>query len=218
MVTGARSGITERELSALRFVAEQYAVPMALLAELVDVGPEPLSPASAPRVARRVAERLERLGYADRRPMLGQTWVIPSRRGLAAAGLPYGSQTPAPILLGHVERAARLRLHLEDAYPDATWESERAIRHRWAGSGARVRIADGGLCWSDGTATGVELEVHLKQLDRYVGVVCDVDPAWSAGVWWFTPAAHVELLTRRLADAGNDGRHQVVPSPAGVVA
>jgi hypothetical protein len=85
-------------------------------------------------------------------------------------------------------------------------------------SSERVRIADGGLCWSDGTATGVELEVHLKQLDRYVGVVCDVDPAWSAGVWWFTPAAHVELLTRRLADAGNDGRHQVVPSPAGVVA
>jgi hypothetical protein len=46
---------------------------MALLAELVDRGPEPLSPASAPRVARRTAERLERLGYAGRRPCWGSS-------------------------------------------------------------------------------------------------------------------------------------------------
>jgi hypothetical protein len=37
---------------------------------------------------------------------------------------------------------------------------------------------------------------------------------WS----WFGPAGQVQLLNRRPRDAGNDGRHQVVPRPAGVVA
>jgi hypothetical protein len=114
MVTGARTGITERELQVLRWVGEQYAVPMALLADLVGDG---VAPASAPRLARRVAERLERLGYADRRPLLGQQWLIPSRTGLRAAGLPYGAQMPAPILLRHIATVARLRLHLTAAYP-----------------------------------------------------------------------------------------------------
>jgi hypothetical protein len=42
-------------------------------------------------------------------------------------------------------------------------------------------------CIARGGATGVELERHVTRLDRYQAAVADVDPAWSAGVWWFTP-------------------------------
>src|SRR4029453_12722563 len=49
----------------------------------------------------------------------------------------------------------------------------------------------GGLDFPDGDAVGVELELHVKRLDRYQAAVADVDPAWSSGVWWFTPRAQV---------------------------
>jgi hypothetical protein len=214
VVTRARATITERELQALRFVGEQYAVPMALLADLVDRGAEPLSPSSAPRVARRVAGRLGVLGYADRRPLLGQQWLIPTRTGLRAAGLPYAATTPAPILLDHIAAVARLRLHLAAAYPESAWESERAIREHWQGT--RVRRADGALVWPDGGATGIEVELHIKKLPRYVGIVHDLDPGWDQGCWWFTPAQHVATLAGRLREAAGGDFHQVYPLPEGV--
>jgi hypothetical protein len=52
-------------------------------------------------------------------------------------------------------------------------------------------------------------------LDRYQPAVADVDPAWSAGVWWFTPRAQVCLLQQQLSDASGDGHHQVVTPPRG---
>ena len=85
------------------------------------------------------------------------------------------------------------------------------------GSGhARVRLADGGLYFPDGDAVGVELELHVKRLDRYQAAVADVDPAWSSGVWWFTPRAQVALLQQRLQDAGAGAHHEVVTAPEGV--
>src|SRR5829696_4360408 len=95
MVTGARASITERDLAVLRFAGEQYAVPMSVVGQLVDRGPEPLAPGSVETVARRAAGRLEQLGYAGRRPLLGQQWLIPTRTGLRAAGLTYRAQVPA---------------------------------------------------------------------------------------------------------------------------
>jgi hypothetical protein len=214
MVTRAPAGITERELQVLRWTGEQYAAPMGLLAELVDVSTD-----SAARVARRLAERLALLGYADRRHVVGRWWLVPTQAGLRAAGLPYRAWRieQHEWSLHHLVMTARLRLYLERAYPSATWESDRAIRQRWQGSGAHTRLADGGLHWSDDqTATGVELERYVKKPSRYRGAVLDVDPAWNAGVWWFTPAGQVPLLTARLRDAGGGELHQVYPLPEGV--
>jgi hypothetical protein len=226
-VVRVSEGITLRELYVLRWTAEQYALPMAVVAELVRAryGVSPVaeryavSPASAPRVAARVAERLARLGYADRRRALGRWWLSPSRHGMTAADLPYRLWVldDHAWSLAHVVAVARLRLYLERTYPTATWESERHIRHRWWRSGAHVRLADGGLHWSDDqTATGIELERYVKAPGRYRGAVMDADPAWNAGVWWFTPAGQVDLLTARLRDAGGSDRHQVYPLPEGV--
>jgi hypothetical protein len=145
--------------------------------------------------------------------------VAPGRdRGLRAAGLSFRAWAIAEHAwsLAHIQGCARLRLALERQYPDATWESDRAIGARWHGSGARVRLADGGLWWPEGGATGVELERHVKRLDRYQAAVADVDPAWSAGVWWFVPIAQVGLLQRRLQDAGAGTQHEVTAVPEGV--
>jgi hypothetical protein len=211
MVTRAPAAITLRDLEVLRWVGEQYAAPMATVAELVGAK---ASAASAATVARRTAARLEQLGYAGRRPLLGATWLVPSRRGLRSAGLPYDAQVPAEILLQHIAAVGRLRLHLAAASPEAEWESERAIRLRCGG--VPLRRADGGLWWPDGTGVGVEVERYVKKLPRYLGVVRNTDPAWTGGVWWFTPAERVALLAAKLREAGGGDVHQVYPLPEGV--
>jgi hypothetical protein len=108
-------------------------------------------------------------------------------------------------------------LWLADHEPGASWICERAIRHRWVGTGARTRITDGALDFDDGHLVGIELELHVKAAHRYAAAVADLDPAWSAGVWWFTPRTQVRLLQQRLSDPGGDGHHQVVTAPEGVV-
>jgi hypothetical protein len=87
---------------------------------------------------------------------------------------------------------------------------------RWHNSGARVRLADGSLKWPEGGTTGVELELNAKRPDCYQPAVADVDPAWSSGVWWFTPRAQVGLLQQRLQDAGAGAHPEVVTAPEGV--
>ena len=79
---------------------------------------------------------------------------------MRAAGLDYRAWDVAAHewSLNHVILCARLRLHMERTYPDAWWESDRSIRARRHGSGARVRLADGGLEWPDGSAVGIELQ------------------------------------------------------------
>ena len=83
----------------------------------------------------------------------------------------------------HVAAVARLRLALQGQFPEAAWTSERAIRSRWAGSGARVRYADGQLNF-EAVCVGLELELSRKHPADYEGIARDVDPAFDQ-VWWF---------------------------------
>jgi hypothetical protein len=173
-----------RDAAVLRFLGEQLGAPLTVVAGLYGVGD---------RAARHNAARLERASFASRLTVAGQQWVVPTRAGLRFAGLDHDLWQPRAWKLEHVEGAARLRLHLQARYPDAVWTSERAIRSRWANSGARVRFADGQLDLADGRCVGIELELHRKQRHEYEGIGRDVDPAFDQ-VWWFCPAADMTWL------------------------
>jgi hypothetical protein len=167
--------LTERDGRVLRWLGEQFGAPMAVVAELYGVGD---------RATRENAARLERAGFASRAAVGGQQWLVPTRAGLRVADLDYEVWHPRVFKLDHVAAACRLRLVLERQYPEATWTSERAIRSRWAGSGARVRFADGQLDFPGGTCAGVELELSRKKHGEYEGIGQDIDPAFDQ-VWWF---------------------------------
>jgi len=171
-----------------------FGAPMAVVAELYGVGE---------RDARRHAARLEQAGFASRQLAPGGAWLVPTRRGLRFAGLDHEAWALVAWKGEHVATVGRLRLALQAQYPEAVWTSERAIRSRWAGSGARVRFADGQLAF-EVTTVGIELELTRKQPHTYEGIAADIDPAFDQ-VWWFTRNADQGWL-RGMLDA--------IPKPA----
>jgi len=186
---------TDRDVAVLRFAGEQYGLPLPVVVALYGCGDA---------VGRRHASRLVRAGFAVREyGPRGGLWLVPTRRGLRYVGLAYEAWSLSAWKGEHVATVARLRLALAAQYPEATWTSERAIRSRWAGSGARVRFADGQLDF-EAVCVGVELELHRKLPRDYEGIAADVDPAFDE-CWWFCRTADVAWLRGVL-----DG----VPKPA----
>jgi hypothetical protein len=204
------AAVTERDVQALRFIGEQYGVRAdalaVLLARLSPAPPRPRPGWERPAVLsdRRVrswGERMESAGYLSRRRALGHTWTTPTAAGMTLVGLTFerwkfGGARDGEEGWGleHVHATTRVRLHLQPDPADGAWISERAIRRKWEGTGARVRRADGALQLSDGRVAGVEVELHRKKPDRYDGIVRDVDPDFDE-IWWFCPAGDVGWLT-----------------------
>ncbi|HEX6656124.1 MAG TPA: hypothetical protein VF153_07940, partial [Candidatus Limnocylindria bacterium] len=107
---------TARDLAALRFVGEQYALRSDVLAVVLGR----LSPATVrdtgrlgDRTVRQRVERWEAAGWAERRRMLSHTWILATRAGLRLAGLDFDPWTPAVDRLAHHHAAAVVRLARE---------------------------------------------------------------------------------------------------------
>jgi hypothetical protein len=179
---------TQRDLDVLRWLGEMYGAPLSVVADLYGVGE---------RDTRRHAGRLERAGFASRQRGPADTWLVPTRRGLRYAGLEYETWELIGWKAAHLAAVCRMRLHLERRFPGAGWESERACRARWHGTGARVRIPDG-ILGHEPRRIGIEVELHRKAAHRYDGILADLDPELTA-VWWFTKPADVAWLTKTLA-------------------
>ena len=102
---------TARDLAVLRFVGEQYAVRARRGHGAADPAVarrserEPVSWAAAPSASS--SGRWEQAGWAERRRLLGHTWVTLTRAGLRLAGLDYEVWSPALDRLDHHHAAAR---------------------------------------------------------------------------------------------------------------
>ena len=89
---------TARDLAALRFVGEQYAARLDVLAVVLgrlSTGQLQAAGRLGDRTVRQRVERWEAAGWAVRRRMLGHTWVLATRVGLRLAGLEFDPWTPA---------------------------------------------------------------------------------------------------------------------------
>jgi hypothetical protein len=214
---------TARDLAALRFVGEHYAVRSDVLAVLLGR----LSPAVVrdagrlgERTVRQRVERWEAAGWAGRRRMLGHTWVLATRAGLRLAGVDFDPWTPALDRLAHHHAAAVVRLAREPVPGQDGWVCEREL---WRRRGkASWHLADGALPapvpadWQgiDQAWELVEVELTQKARPRVVAAL-KTRPPYTAQITYYVPAALHPTLSAQLAGVVRElgGRPQVVVEP-----
>jgi hypothetical protein len=200
---------TARDLAALRFVGEQYAVRLdvvaVLLTRLSVTGPERGSLLSR-RAVREQLGRWEQAGWAERRRLLGHTWVTLTRTGLRLCGLEFEVWSPALDRLDHHHATAVVRLHRELVPGTGGWVCERAL---WRRRGkAAWHLADAALPmpvpagWAhQGISEAWELvEVELTQKARQrVVAALKTRPPHTAAVTYYVPAGLHAALAAQLA-------------------
>jgi hypothetical protein len=205
---------TARDLAALRFVGEQYAVradvTTVLLTRLSTAGPERGRQLSR-RAVREQLGRWEQAGWAERRRLLGHTWVTLTRAGLRLAGLDYDLWSPALDRLDHHHAVAVVRLAREPDPGEGGWVCERAL---WRRRGkAAWHLADAALPtavpagWEQqGIGEAWELiEVELTQKARpRVVAALKTRPPHTSQVTYYVPAALHAALTAQLASVVRD--------------
>ena len=198
---------TARDLAALRFVGEQYAARLDVLAVVLGR----LSPAVVrdagrlgDRTVRQRVERWEAAGWAERRRLLGYTWVLATRAGLRLAGLELDPWTPAVDRLAHHHAAAVVRLARESMPGRGGWVCEREL---WRRRGrASWHMADGALPapvpagWQgiDQAWELVEVELTQKARPRLVAAL-KIRAPHTAAITYYVPAALHAPLSAQLA-------------------
>jgi hypothetical protein len=214
---------TARDLAALRFVGEQYTARSDVLAVLLGR----LSPAVVrdagrlgDRTVRQRVERWEAAGWAERRRMLGHTWVLPTRTGLRLAGLAFDPWTPALDRLAHHHAAAVVRLHCEPVPGRGGWVCEREL---WRRRGrASWHMVDGALPapvpagWQGISEAWELVEVELTQKARpRVVVALKTRPPHTAAITYYVPAALHAPVSAQLASVVRElgGRPEVTVKP-----
>jgi hypothetical protein len=214
---------TARDLAALRFVGEQYTARSDVLAVLLGR----LSPAAVQdagrlgdRTVRQRVERWEAAGWAERRRMLGHTWVLATRAGLRLAGLELDLWTPAVDRLAHHHAATVVRLHREPMPGRSGWVCEREL---WRRRGrASWHMADGALPapvpagWQGISEAWelVEVELTHKARPRVVAAV-KTRPPHTAAITYYVPDALHGALSAQLASVVRElgGRPPVTVEP-----
>jgi hypothetical protein len=221
--------MTARDLAALRFVGEQYAVRVDVAAVLLTrLAPSPVGQLSRRTVRQRLS-RWEQAGWVERRRLLGQTWVLPTQAGLRLAGLDFDCWEPAASRLAHHHAVAVVRLAREPIPGQGGWVCEREL---WRRRGrASWHLADGALpvpvpvTWQgiDQAWELVEVELTRKARPRVLAALKTRAPH-TACITYYVPAGLHAALTAQLASVVGElgGRPEVrvelLPDLAGLTA
>lgn len=147
--------LSERDRELLRFVGEQYLITLPQLAYLT---------ARSERTARWLRTRWQRAGLVDAGKLLldepSVVWL--TRRGLAAAGLPWALR-PSYELVERAALAVEVRLAAAEWYLDAAWTSRRALANC---PGTRHPLPDGIISRGEITVAVIAATSELDQRRR----------------------------------------------------
>jgi hypothetical protein len=211
---------THRDVAALAWVAEQYAVRADVLGLLLGrlspevprtvhaweyaTGRRTELPALSAATVRYHLRRWLRARWVMVQRALGRTWIVPTRAGLELTGVDYRPWGLVPSRLAHVHAVALVRLAIEAANSDAEWISERELARLRAQTRASWWLPDGGLVVADAAVNGgppvhtIEVELTPKHLAKLQQVFEARYPG-EVQTTYFAPPGHLEGLRRRLA-------------------
>lgn len=158
--------LTERDLEALAWIADQYAVRTDVIRWLLGNG-TPLSDSRS----RAVVARWQRASVAEsRRFFAGAPNVVwLTRAGTALVRPGWRSRPPTLSMLAHHHAVSQVRLAIENRGHGTDWVCERVLYKQRSTPDAHV--PDGTFRSSRGPVTAVEVELTLKAGDRLRDIV-----------------------------------------------
>jgi hypothetical protein len=219
--------LTDRDITGLTLVADQYGVPHDLLATALGVREERL---------RGVIARWRHAGWAETGTLgKGPAWCWLTPAGMRLLGLGYSAREPSVARLAHIRAVLAVRLWLQngEAYKEgrAWWRSERRIRAAASGKVGIAHVPDAEIHWPSldgspyaGQIWAIEAELTPKPLARTTGIMramltrtSDYGPTGPAGldaryaqiVYLCAPAA-ATIVTRSIGALPEPLQHRMV--------
>lgn len=192
--------LTERDLTILCFVGEQYAVRLDQLARLLK---RPCGGSLSDSATRAVVARWERAGLTSSRKVIADEprFVWLTRRGLADVGLDFKPWEPTVVSLAHIFWTNQVRMHTEDRHPESLWRSERDLRRgrpMQTISTETNHAVDAEIHLPQGVV-GVEVELTSKSVERRRSIMNEVAQRYAT-VWYFAPH-NVSVLLEQTAES-----------------
>jgi hypothetical protein len=183
------AAVSRRDLDALRWVGEQYAVRADQLVAWLDCNP---------RTVQRLLARLRGQRLAEvRRLLVGEpAWVIPTVKGLRACGLPFGAWRPRLGSLEHVAAVTDVRLHVQARGSGSEWVCERALAREK--QTPQEHLADG-LVLLDGRRIAIEVELTAKSKRRTIAIVEELVGRYDVVLYYCAPGPR-RLISGLAAD------------------
>ncbi len=206
--------VTDRDLNALEWIAQQYAVSLdhlcILLARLInpdEYAQKPKEPGelTVKRTAK-IVKRWEELGLVERGWILHDDplWVWLTPEGLRAVAQELGElrpYTPTPAKVNHLYWCNHARLYVEQLRQDATWLSERQVRaNRKSERGVKQPHIPDAVVTSKGHEIALEIELSTKTYTRLEKILQELAESDYHTVWYFT-LGRAKRVVRTAIDA-----------------
>ncbi|HEU5199300.1 MAG TPA: hypothetical protein VFU32_06670 [Ktedonobacterales bacterium] len=196
---------TQRDLRALRWIGEQYAIRLDQLAMLLarwQAGPTQTPGRLAAETVRKLVQRWKRAGLVDSGQLVrGEPgWVWLTRLGLEHLELDYRLWEPKAQSLPHLYVINQARLWVEQRQPEACWRSERQLRseHPFVGHQGHQEHRPDAEVLIGSQAVAIEAERQVKAALRLPTIFYELARSYDA-IWYFCPTPLLEPMRRAFA-------------------
>jgi hypothetical protein len=205
--------ITERDIFALTWIAEQYSISFDQLQRLLGRHAKQATKTSgilSISATRHALDRWLQLALIETpRKVLKEhpSYIWLSRRGLSQLGLPYSYYLPKISTASHIYAVNAVRLHLESQGLLSVWQSERMLAGLTPTPDAEVRI---------GSLPTIAVQVIEREIKHDITLQDEVERLLKfinryTRLWYFTPDVNVTLLSQVIKKIDIERQQQKLP-------
>ncbi|GHO99838.1 hypothetical protein KSF_098860 [Reticulibacter mediterranei] len=216
--------LTARDLNALKWIAQQYAISLdhlcILLARLIDYQEYAQQPKESGEVtvsrANKVIKRWEQLGLIERGHILygDPVWVWLTPEGLRTVNQELGPlcpYAPTPGKINHLYWINHARLYIEQQRDDIEWLSERQIHaNQKSEPGVKQKHTPDAIVSTQGQAIALEVELATKTYARLDKVLHELALSDYHTIWYFTLGRAKQVIESAIENMNSMYKHRFV--------
>jgi hypothetical protein len=216
--------LTDRDLDALEWIAQQYAVSVdhlaTLLARLMDYSAYAQKPNDAGELTEKrtakIIKRWEQLQLIERGWILhgDPAWVWLTPEGLRATSQELGElrhYIPTPAKINHIYWCNHARLYIEQRHRNITWIGERELRatHKSEPGEKRPHTPDAVVTLSNGRKVALEVELSSKTYNRLDKILEELAESEDYNtIWYFCLGRAKQVIEHAIENMSGSYAHR----------